>query len=439
MAGKNVIGKTMKNKVICIATLVLLTACGDNAPKVKVTALKGMVGDNHMQNEEISISTEIPEIDTKTNKVASIDIGGKDKYIHIDSLVESCRFIPLETNEKSLVGDVTNIQFDGDRIFVYDSDNSRLIEFNDKGKFICRIGSEGRGPGEYIEMGNYALDKENKQVFIYDNAGRKLECYDYNGRHMKSLPVFYSFSAFAFNDDNIFALTRWWGFENKTIPNFDKHQLIIADRKFVPEYTFGSNDPNPYSDNFTLGDSQRMMACDGGVYYTDILAPDTIWLIGSDKAEAVATFTCGKRGKAFSVDETRGLTYDGYYDLLKKKNICDIDKYAISKDFIYAHISTEQGIKDVIYCRHTGHFTNYTTNGSKDVKALFYNLWRGNELDYTDGKLFYRVLQPYKLASYRNFFTPEDLAKIPENERRMFKSFKEEDNPILMVFKFKEF
>lgn len=429
----------MNNRKILslIISVALLASCADYTPHTTVSALKGFSGDNQMQNEVISISTEIPEVDTEASKTVSIDVGGKSKYIHIDSLVESCRFIPLETNEKSLIGDVANIQFDGDRIFVYDSNNSRLMEFNDKGKFISRIGSEGRGPGEYIEMGHFALDRKSKHVYILDIAGQKLECYDYNGRHLKSQPMFYMFSAFAFNRDNIFALTRWWGEINRGIPNFDKHQLIIADRKLVPEQAFGFNNPQLYNGYFSA--DGRIVSCDGGIYYNDILVPDTIWFIGSDKAEAVATFTCGKRGKAFSADEIKTLTDDNYYDMLKKKNICDIDKYAITKDFVYALLSTNQGFKNVIYCRKTRHFTNYTTHGTKAIKSLYYKLWGVNELDYTDGELFYRVLQPHKLVANREFFTPEDYARIPENERKMFKSFKEEDNPILMVFKFKEF
>ena len=430
----------MRNNVYVLAvSSLLLFSCGGKPPQVKVTALKSIKGDNNLQDWEIVVDRNIPLMREAAGRVKVIDVGGKDVYINTDSLVESCRFLPLETKAESLVGKVQDIQFDDKRIFVFDGDNEILQVFDDNGKHLCRIGSKGRGPGEYNSMHDFALDRKEKQVWVHDDAGRKLEVYDYDGRHIMTSPMFYNFSAFVFNGDKVFTLTR--SGENGHIPNFDKHQITASGRDFVPKWGILSDDPNPYAGRFNLYDSDRMKIYGSGIAYVDVISPDTLWYSDGSHVERLFAFTNGKRGKGFSKDEVKKLTWDNYYKHLDENNICSIGSFSVSKDFVYADVRVGNKSKNVLYCRRTGHFVNQNTHGSHkgEPTRLYRELWYNFTLDYTDGEKFYKVLQPYNLVSLRNFYTDEEYARLPEDERRMFKAFKEEDNPILLVFKFKEF
>ncbi len=430
----------MKNNVYVLAvSCLLLFSCGGKSPQVKVTALKSMVGDNNLQDREIAVDRNIPLMGEAGGSVKVIDVGGKDVYINKDSLVESSRFLPLETKAESLVGKVQDIQFDDNRIFVFDGDNELLQVFDDNGKYLCKIGNKGRGPGEYNSMRDFALDRKEKQVWVHDDAGSKLEVYDYDGRHVMTSPIFYCFSALVFNGDKVFTLTR--SGENGHIPNFDKHQITVSGRDFVPKWGILSDDPNPYAGRFSLFDSDRIKVCGSGIAYVDVISPDTLWYSDGSHVERLLAFINGKRGKGFSEDEVKKLTLDNYYKHLDENNVCGIGSFSVSKDFIYADVRIGNKAKNVLYCRSTGHFANQTTH--EDLKVghtrLYRDLWYSLTVDYTDGEKFYKVLQPYNLVSFRNFFTDEEYARLPEDERKMFKAFKEEDNPILLVFKFKEF
>src|SRR5690606_16335625 len=57
-----------------------------------------------------------------------------------------------------------------------------MLIFNEDGSFNKKISSTGKGPGEYYSVNSFAIDYENKLIFIL-NAGRaaKIMAYSFNG------------------------------------------------------------------------------------------------------------------------------------------------------------------------------------------------------------------------------------------------------------------
>ena len=64
-------------------------------------------------------------------------------------LIESHRYIPLETNEHSLFGDIEKIIIRNGKIFISDNFKSSVFIFNINGKFENKINNAGNGPYEY--------------------------------------------------------------------------------------------------------------------------------------------------------------------------------------------------------------------------------------------------------------------------------------------------
>ena len=73
----------------------------------------------------------------------------------LDSLIESCDFIPLETGDSSLLSNIIDIQCYNDKFFVTSSVVGfmpEILVFDNRGKYLNRIRRPGRGPGEYLGL-----------------------------------------------------------------------------------------------------------------------------------------------------------------------------------------------------------------------------------------------------------------------------------------------
>lgn len=64
-------------------------------------------------------------------------------------------------------------------IFIADIQNNKIQKFSEKGQFLNLIGKTGRGPGEFLDLADFKLDKNNqpivldlrlKRISIFDNS-----------------------------------------------------------------------------------------------------------------------------------------------------------------------------------------------------------------------------------------------------------------------------
>jgi len=114
------------------------------------------------------------------------------KTIALSDLVETIEYIPLETNDNCLIGDVgsNEIIFSNNYILVH----SKLFYlFIRNGKFVTQIGNIGNGPGEYLEYAArpFSIDEENQRISISHSLGTemKLMIYDFRGKYLNSVTV----------------------------------------------------------------------------------------------------------------------------------------------------------------------------------------------------------------------------------------------------------
>ena len=108
------------------------------------------------------------------NGLEAINIINKDRPIELDiyDIVDSISYIPLETSEKCLLGELQRTKRDGDFYFVEDAKG--LFVFGKDGRFLNEIGHKGNAPGEYLYMDNFYLDRKNKQVCIINNVQKRI-------------------------------------------------------------------------------------------------------------------------------------------------------------------------------------------------------------------------------------------------------------------------
>lgn len=125
----------------------------------------------------------------KITEVETIDITKgffDDSTAYLSDFTDSIQYIPLESKgEKSLLSDIDQIFFCDTNIFISDRDQKVILRFNKNGKFLNRIGKIGKGPGEYAKNEYIGLNREKKNILVWDNPQTRFITYSFNGDFIK--------------------------------------------------------------------------------------------------------------------------------------------------------------------------------------------------------------------------------------------------------------
>ncbi|WP_455592706.1 6-bladed beta-propeller [Bacteroides sp.] len=146
----------MKNILYSLIAILLLMSCKQ---RVAQTGL------NNDSIKVIDIENSLSEI------VPSLPLSDAASTVEI---------IPLETNSNSFIANMKDVAVTEHDIFVSDYKDQRLLRFSHEGKFLNRIGTIGQGPEEYIQMGQFLIDEEKKEVYIVTTLSG-INVYEFDG------------------------------------------------------------------------------------------------------------------------------------------------------------------------------------------------------------------------------------------------------------------
>jgi len=105
--------------------------------------------------------------------------------IALSEISETIQIIPLETSDSVLIGRISGIKMEADRLYVRASNG--VFVFDSNGKFLNTVGSKGRGPREYVYL--YDLFPENNMVWLIDASGKKVLKFTDAGRFVESFEL----------------------------------------------------------------------------------------------------------------------------------------------------------------------------------------------------------------------------------------------------------
>lgn len=69
-----------------------------------------------------------------------------------EAYIDSCRYIALETTDESLIGSIGHLVVYREEFYLFDKNVKQILRFGKDGKFLCRYGQKGSGPGEYASI-----------------------------------------------------------------------------------------------------------------------------------------------------------------------------------------------------------------------------------------------------------------------------------------------
>lgn len=180
---------------------------------------------------------------TDIEKILFTDESSNDLF----SLLES-KFITLETCDENLISQIKQLKIDSDRIYIID--NLRCIHiFNISGKYIGKIGEVGNGPKEYTDVSNIHIDTLKQEIVIADRGQRKLLYYDLNDFHyLRNQRVNVFMECVWLKNGNIL----WYQPDGYTVKrkkfyleqtnSYGEHISFMCPSEFSPQYqiTFGN-------------------------------------------------------------------------------------------------------------------------------------------------------------------------------------------------------
>jgi hypothetical protein len=102
--------------------------------------------------------------------IIDIDQVEKSQSLLLSTLFKSVKSVILESSENSILGSISSLQTHKDLIIILDKVVSKgIFVFDKSGKYLYKIGRNGPGPGEFIEVSDFTLDTQNEKIFVLDN------------------------------------------------------------------------------------------------------------------------------------------------------------------------------------------------------------------------------------------------------------------------------
>ncbi len=136
---------------------------------------------NHVKLESYDFPIDTIKVD--------LDLAASSENLISADSIKIEKLIPLETKQESLIGMVSKIKMENDRIYVLDTDIAKaLIVFDAKGKYLFKIGKIGNGPGEFFRAPlDFAVDSIRKQIHVFEAESQKIVLFDWDGQFVREV------------------------------------------------------------------------------------------------------------------------------------------------------------------------------------------------------------------------------------------------------------
>ena len=349
-------------------------------------------------------------------------------------------YIPLENNEI-----IFGYPSAGHMLFVYDnkifigdqiSSDPKLLVYDLNGKHIGTFGSYGRGPGEYLSIRSFVVDSLTNEVTLYDREQKKFIVYGLDGkfRFEKSLwQINHEQEAMTemeiINDDYLLVFNHYSQLiaerYNQQVLSLGKTMFII-DKQTLTEIPFLSFEyANPRSTSKVVV-MNNLTPSKEGIYITSERS-DTIFFMNRNleiipKFRDVTDYANIHIARLFPAIETdRYILFSTEKEYgantISSPNTIPRRFFAYEKKLQKLYrLNIDLPVKDEDYDRRIHAIMNNRVALDQHTLTLNYNY----------AALF---LDPDFLFRYND--------QLPEELKKITKHLKEDDNPVVMLMKFK--
>jgi len=388
----------------------------------------------------------------------------KQPVMYTSDLYDTMSYIPLETNPDCMIGTISQLLFIDNKFIISDDNTAKSIfVFDSKGKFLNKIGRQGRGPQEFDSPNDIVFNKYRNELIIWSNNDKKLLTYKPDGSFVSEVKLDWRIYALSVLDENTLIL-YFNNMVNTNIAKGEEYNFVCIDLKgnvISRQVPFDSN-----NDKFS-GPCQFSFE-----KYNDSLRffypyQNTIFNVYQDSLVPKYFINYGKQN--IPKDFTKGKTWRETNDELKKLDIAILSRFMETDSILYLGTSYKKyafnNIYNSVYFKKSG--TIITSSLVINVLSTIFPspiimCVSGDSLiGFCQPLQFASVNEMYKNASGESKKINEEMrirfSKVPDGELKdeFFKSIdkatfnlkqseidfvngiKTEDNPVIVILKLK--
>ncbi len=94
-----------------------------------------------------------------------------NQVLPMESIFESVEATPLDSKNVPLIGKVGKVILQNDLFYIHDALNQTILTFDTKGNFIRILDKNGKGPGEYLKINDFELNKFDNTIDLMEQTG----------------------------------------------------------------------------------------------------------------------------------------------------------------------------------------------------------------------------------------------------------------------------
>lgn len=338
-------------------------------------------------------------------------------------LEQNIEVIKLETASDCLLRADGNAFFTEDRIFISDKTLKKVFMFDWNGKYLKSFGVVGRGPGEYIDLGDYFVKGDS--LYIQDKQQDKIVVFPLDGgkQHEFYLDPPIYFNEFFELDDRFYFVT---GYSNDY--NLIRLNPTDGSRKYYLPYEPGIDQKNQ---QWKLN---KYISKYRDTVYLIYPRIDTIYKVFSNTVcpEYAVNFVHNKIPESLlnqTGTEILKTSIDQGY-------IVGLEKVCVSRDYIFGYFGEGKKIQEFIYFKAKEESViaeSLLLKNWGNLRALNYTVTDQDDFIFMYDALSLKEAWQY-IVSRNPFLKEEDREKL----RSVTESLQDEDNPVLFKCKLKK-
>lgn len=356
-----------------------------------------------------------------------IEIVVSNKLINDYSFVKSARYVFLESTVP--IASVDRLIIYNDTIIILDKKMQSVYLFSINGNYISEINKKGRGPGEYVNIDDFTVDNDIKEIVVLDRNSNKLLYYDFEGEFQKDIDLGWKlFNKVAYIDFNFFLQNSSSNFYNKEQCEFytPLQKYDINSQGFIGYFPDGNTMSHIGVDNnafFSNGDN---------LYYMDNWSYK-IYRI--DTTEISNIFTLNFQGN--EKFHTNNKNISNINDLIDSNYIFDIKHICVSEKFLSLCYIKNRKLYQIVYDRNQGKTIFHSDSPIiVSVELLKKMIIHYSYPQFCHNDDFISIIQPSTIKNmYANIIVQDAPAEISTVLDKI-NNVDINDNPILVFYKF---
>ncbi len=363
----------------------------------------------------ISCNRSIKKENIETIKV---DIKSEKVEVKFDDYFSSKNVIALEANKNSIFSRIDRISFYEHKIFILDRKLNSVLAFKENGSFLFKINNIGRGPQEYSGLMDFTIDEKNKNIILCTHRPYGLYIHNMDGSFIKKVKL----------NDLYFNMASMNGkllFLNKNI----KKEYLLFDydiSKDLEEGYLEINDRDEIYSNY--GIYSPLLTKDKNIHLTFPYS-ETIYEKNEKGVEAKYYVDFGTQKMPENIYKKRK-SFRELFEYGQANNygygICDFRE---NKDYITFNYQLNNL---VIYSKQTKKSKTIEVINNNDMIYGSYIAHDGNDNNFVSqlpAKIFKKQMNIYREEG--------GWEKVPENIKKLDNLVSENDNPLILIYKFK--